>query len=89
MGWNQTQGVVTVNDPGDVWTVHLWGLAYHVGILMYSHHNAEVACIYITSFSGVKNWVVIHIKNSKVNHDELAVFLEELTSSDLVVTLRV
>lgn len=72
--------------PGDVWTVRSWGLAHHAGILTYPHHDAEGASTYVIPLSGVKNWVTICLKDGKVTRDKLPAFLEDLSSSDQLLS---
>ncbi|KAH0825904.1 hypothetical protein J3R83DRAFT_7657 [Lanmaoa asiatica] len=89
MGWNQTQGAITVDEkllPGDVWTIRSWGLAHHAGVLTYIHHDSEGLGTHIIPFSGIKNWIIVSTKRGKVTRDELTTFLMELTDSDRLLS---
>lgn len=77
----QIQEHVPLEDtklPADVWTIRSCGLGCHGGVVTYPHHDANGASTFITVTSGVKNWIIINVKD--ISRNVPLVFLAGLSN---------
>lgn len=82
LGWAQTQNYAPIDEsriPADVLTVRSWGLGNRCGIVTY-HHDADGASTFAIALSGIKNWVVIKVKES--TREDLPPFLANISNAN-------
>ena len=51
------------------------GLGHHAGIMTYMHYNVAGASTFAILLSGVKNWVMMRVKEGAVTREKMEGFM--------------